>query len=86
LKENSPTTRFRCSNAQLNEREAYRALFAFRGTLSGLDPAQVSNLPTAIMNAKIFAAEVIERLKSSAPAKRREEEVPDGKVTRQYFR
>ena len=62
-------------NTQLNERDAYRALFAFGGTLTGLDTAQVSNLPAAILNAKIFAAEVIERLKSSAPAKRREEEV-----------
>jgi chromosome partitioning protein len=58
---------------QIHEREAYRALFAFGGALSGLDPAQVSNLPAAILNAKMFAGEVIEMLKAHAPAKRREE-------------
>jgi len=58
---------------QIHEREAYRALFAFGGTLAGLDPAQVSNLPAAILNAKSFAGEVIEKLKANAPAKRREE-------------
>jgi chromosome partitioning protein len=60
---------------QIHEREAYRALFAFGGTLDGLDPAQVANLPAARLNAKSFAGEVIERLTASAPARRRQEEV-----------
>jgi chromosome partitioning protein len=59
--------------AQIHEREAYRALFAFGGTLAGLDPAQVANLPAARLNAQIFAGEVIEILKAKAPAKRQEE-------------
>ena len=58
---------------QLHEREAYRAVFAFGGTLAGLDPAQVSNVAAAIMNAKIFAKEVVDMLKMPTSAKRREE-------------
>jgi chromosome partitioning protein len=58
---------------QLHEREAYRAVFAFGGTLAGLDPAQVTNIPAAILNAKLFAGEVVEMLKVHSPAKRREE-------------
>jgi chromosome partitioning protein len=53
--------------AQLNERDAYRALFAFGGTLSGLDSAQVSNIPAAIMNARIFSNEVVKMLKTDMP-------------------
>ena len=59
--------------AQIHEREAYRAMFAFGGTLAGLDPSQVANLPAARNNARAFAAEVIEILKASIPAKQREE-------------
>jgi chromosome partitioning protein len=62
-------------NVQINERDAYKALFAFGGTLTGLDASQVSNIPAAILNSKIFAAEVIELLKSNTPAKRRQEEM-----------
>jgi chromosome partitioning protein len=60
-------------DAQIHEREAYRALFAFGGTLADLDPAQVANLPAARQNARAFAGEVIEMLKANAPAKQREE-------------
>ena len=54
--------------AQIHEREAYRAIFAFGGTLADLDPAQVSNVPAAKLNARTFAGEVIEILKSNASA------------------
>lgn len=47
---------------RLHEREAFRAIFAFGGTLSGLDPRQVRNIPAAVENAQAFAAEVIELL------------------------
>jgi len=60
-------------NAQLNERDAYRALFAFGGTLSGLDPAQVSNIAAALLNARIFTQEVVTMLKAHAPAAKAEE-------------
>jgi chromosome partitioning protein len=54
--------------AQIHEREAYRAMFAFGGTLADLDPTQVGNLPAARLNARAFAAEVLETLKSHVPA------------------
>jgi len=60
---------------QIHEREAYRALFAFGGTLAGLDPEQVANLPAARLNAQMFEGEVIETLKANVPVKQREEAV-----------
>ena len=59
--------------AQIHEREAYRAVFAFGGPLSGLDPAQVANLPAAKLNARTFAGEVIEILKANANVHTQEE-------------
>lgn len=53
---------------RIHEREAFRALFAFGGTLSGLDPKQVRNIPTAVENAQAFAAEVIDLLKNQRAA------------------
>lgn len=54
---------------ELNEREAFRAMFSFGQPLSHLDPREVSNLDKAIINAEAFAAEVIQTLrKSRAPA------------------
>jgi chromosome partitioning protein len=58
---------------QIHEREAYRALFSFGGTLADLDPAQVSNLPAARLNARTFAGEVIETLKSNTTVNKQEE-------------
>jgi len=54
--------------AQIHEREAYKSIFSFGGTLADLDPSQVSNLPAAKLNAKTFAAEVIEILKANTGA------------------
>ena len=48
---------------ELNEREAFRAMFSFRQTLAGLNPNDVSNLDKAIANAHAFALEVIELLR-----------------------
>jgi chromosome partitioning protein len=59
----------------LNERDAYRALFAFGGTLSGLDTAQVSNIPAAIMNARLFTDEIVKLVKSRNAQVNRAEEV-----------
>ena len=47
------------------EQAAYRDLFDFGGTLSDLDPTQVSNLSKATDNAREFAGEVITKLKAS---------------------
>jgi chromosome partitioning protein len=54
-------------DVQIHEREAYRAIFAFGGTLRSLDSTQVSNLPAAIANAKLFATEVISKLMANKP-------------------
>lgn len=51
--------------AQLNEREAFRAMFSFMLPLESLDPKEVANLDKAIANAEVFTAEVIERLRKA---------------------
>jgi chromosome partitioning protein len=50
----------------LNERDAFRAIFSFGGTLSGLDPNAVSNVQAALNNARQFTAETIDMLKRHA--------------------
>jgi chromosome partitioning protein len=50
---------------RLADREAYRAMFSFGGTLSGLDPKNVSNLEAAIGNARELAGEIVERLRQA---------------------
>lgn len=50
---------------ELNEREAFRAMFSFGEPLSSLDPREVSNLDKATANAAAFAAEVIETLRAA---------------------
>jgi chromosome partitioning protein len=52
---------------QIHERDAYRAVFSFGGTLSGLDPSQVTNIKAANTNARAFAAEVVAMLKGKVP-------------------
>jgi chromosome partitioning protein len=53
---------------QIHERDVFRCLFSFGGTLRGLDPTQVSNIKAATINARAFAAEIIATLKSGQPA------------------
>jgi chromosome partitioning protein len=47
---------------ELNERDAFKAVFSFRQTLDGLDPAEVPNLDKAKLNVLEFVQEVFERL------------------------
>ena len=47
---------------ELNERDAFKALFSFQQTLDGLDPASVPNLDKARQNVGEFAHEVIARI------------------------
>jgi chromosome partitioning protein len=57
---------------QLNEREAFRAMFSFQQPLETLDPADVPNLDKAIANAEEFTAEIIAKLRegrAATPAK-----------------
>lgn len=49
----------RAFQVQIHERDAYRALFSFGGTLEQLNPQSVSGLDIAIVNARAFAGEVI---------------------------
>jgi chromosome partitioning protein len=56
----------RAFQVQINEREAYRALFSFGGTLESLNPQLVGNLDLAIVNARAFAGEVISMLRDVA--------------------
>ena len=55
----------------MNERDAFRAIFAFGGTLATLDASQVSNVDAAIANARAFMAEVVALLSAGqTPAAR----------------
>jgi chromosome partitioning protein len=56
----------RLFGVRLHEREAYRAIFSFGGTLWTLQPGQARNIPAAIENAEAFAAEVVRMIKKSA--------------------
>jgi chromosome partitioning protein len=49
-------------SVRLHEREAFRSIFSFGGTLSNLDPKNVRNIPAAVENAEAFAAEVVNML------------------------
>lgn len=53
---------------ELNEREAFRAMFSFRQPLAGLMPESVANLEKAHANAEKFAEEVIEALRKNQRA------------------
>jgi len=48
---------------QIHEREAYRALFSFGGTLESLSPGHVANLNAAIINARAFTGEIVAMLR-----------------------
>jgi chromosome partitioning protein len=61
------TAGIRMLDTSIHEREAYRAMFSFRRTLSKLDPAQVANLPAAIANARAFTHEVVGLFREAAP-------------------
>ena len=52
---------------QMHERDAFRAIFSFGGTLESLDPTQVSNLEAAVGNARAFTGEVITKLRQDIP-------------------
>lgn len=52
-------------DAEMNEREAFKAVFSFRQPLEMLDRAAVSNVEKAIANAEEFAVEVINTLRTA---------------------
>jgi chromosome partitioning protein len=49
---------------QINERDAFKAIFSFGGNLESLDASKVPNLDKAINNAREFASETVAMLKS----------------------
>jgi chromosome partitioning protein len=66
---------------QMHEREAFRALFSFGGTLSTLDPAQAPNVMEAKRNARDFARETVMMLRSlQEPEEIDGSEMPEGMV------
>jgi len=60
----------------LHERDAYKAIFSFGGTLESLNPKLVRNLDGAISNARALAAEVIGLLRPDAAARVEVDEAP----------
>ena len=58
--------------AQMHEREAFRAIFSFGGTIDTLAPSQVSNLTAAATNARVVAAEVVSILRAKSSSVRNE--------------
>jgi chromosome partitioning protein len=61
-------------NTELNERDAFRAVFSFRQTLDGLNPAEVANLDKAKNNVWEFVQEVVSRLSEGQGGGRKEDE------------
>src|SRR5580698_9567278 len=59
---------------ELNERDAFRAVFSFQQTLDGLNAAEVANLDKAKNNVWEFVQEVVERLKLGQGGGRKEDE------------
>jgi chromosome partitioning protein len=57
---------------ELNERDAFRAVFSFQQTLDGLNPADVANLDKAKLNVWEFVEEVVERLKMGQGGRKEE--------------
>jgi chromosome partitioning protein len=55
---------------ELNDREAFRAVFSFRQPLAGLDPTEVANLDKAQANVEDFALEILRGLSSTSSAVR----------------
>jgi chromosome partitioning protein len=59
---------------ELNERDAYKAVFAFQQTLDGLNASEVPNLDKAKRNVWELAHEVLERLKTEQGARNNDSE------------
>lgn len=55
-------------DTELNEREAFKSVFAFRETLDGLNPKEVANLDKARGNVEDLAAELLAKLSAKAVA------------------
>jgi chromosome partitioning protein len=56
----------------IHERDAYRAIFSYGGSLSGLSASAVGGIPAAAENARKFVAEVVRLLKKQQTAEQTE--------------
>jgi chromosome partitioning protein len=61
----------------LHDRDAFRAIFSFGGSLSGLDPNAVGGVPAALNNARQFTAEAVAMLTRRQPAPAQAAEVAE---------
>jgi chromosome partitioning protein len=59
---------------ELNERDAFKAIFSFQQTLDGLNAAEVPNLDKARLNVLEFAHEVLERLTAERGGRKKEDD------------
>lgn len=57
-------------NTEINERDAFSAIFAVGGGVRSLNPREVNNLDAAVGNARDFAEEVIRTLRQNGDASR----------------
>jgi chromosome partitioning protein len=64
----------------MHEREAFRAIFSFGGTVENLNPKMVSNVAAAVANARALAAEVVSLLRA-APSEEDNAEIKRDTVT-----
>lgn len=58
-------------DTEMNEREAFRAMFSFRQPLEHLSSSEVANLEKAIANAEQFTKEVLEMLRKTKAGQER---------------
>lgn len=58
----------RIFGVHMHERDAFRAIFLYGGTVADLDPAQVSNISAAAANSRELAREVLEVLHAEVGA------------------
>ena len=58
---------------ELNERDAFKAVFSFRQTLDGLNPAEVPNIDKAKINVLKFVEEVFARLAAEEGSRKEDE-------------
>jgi len=65
---------------ELNERDAFKAIFSFQQTLDGLSAADVPNLDKAKTNVEEFAREILTRLVAAAGGRNEESPVQDAEV------
>jgi chromosome partitioning protein len=65
---------------ELNERDAFKAIFSFQQTLEGLSASEVPNLDKAKTNVEEFAREILARLMAEEGSRSEESPMADAEV------